>query len=241
MNLVKDQGLPDFCMLDDVKVNEQGFMANLKLRFEKKQIYTYIGEQLVAMNPFTPMDLYDKKTLALYKNKYMYEVQPHIFALADDTFRALMQTRRDQCVIVTGESGAGKTEASKIFMQYISAVSLGGGEAGEIKQKLLDSNPVLEAFGNAKTIRNDNSSRFGKYMEIQFDAAGVPLGGKISQYLLEKSRVVTRAKDERSFHIFYLLLSQDALLKQLELTSKPEIGRAVQQECRDRSRMPSSA
>lgn len=123
------------------------------------------------------------------------------------------RTRYDQCVLITGESGAGKTEASKIFLQYLVHVSgtkkSADGEAkngDNIKERLLDSNPVLEAFGNARTIRNDNSSRFGKYMEIQFDGSGAPLGGKISQYLLEKSRVVTRAQDERSFHIFYQVI-----------------------------------
>eukprot|EP00457_Paulinella_chromatophora_P001077 gb/GEZN01001079.1/.p1 GENE.gb/GEZN01001079.1/~~gb/GEZN01001079.1/.p1 ORF type:complete len:1074 (+),score=139.42 gb/GEZN01001079.1/:62-3283(+) len=225
MNIIKGQGLPDFCMLDKDRINEDEFLKNLKMRFEQKQIYTYIGEQLVAMNPFTAMpELYNDETLRSYRNRYMYEVQPHIFALAEDTYRALRQSKRDQCVIVTGESGAGKTEATKIFMQYISAVTIGDrdGKAQKTNKKLLDSNPVLEAFGNAKTLRNDNSSRFGKYMEIQFSAIGMPLGGRISQYLLEKSRVVTRAKDERSFHIFYMFLTKSAgELKKYSVSSDP--------------------
>eukprot|EP00462_Mataza_sp_D1_P024474 CAMPEP_0175137092 /NCGR_PEP_ID=MMETSP0087-20121206/9627_1 /TAXON_ID=136419 /ORGANISM="Unknown Unknown, Strain D1" /LENGTH=1005 /DNA_ID=CAMNT_0016419897 /DNA_START=17 /DNA_END=3031 /DNA_ORIENTATION=- len=206
MNIVQGQGYPDFVMLDTI--SEQAFMENLKLRFQQKQIYTYIGEQVVSMNPFCNPGNTGPQIMEEYKMKYLYEVQPHIYALADDTFRALMSSKKDQCVIITGESGAGKTEASKIFMSYIAAVSAQGSTANDIKDKLLDSNPVLEAFGNAKTVRNDNSSRFGKYMEIQFDGAGAPLGGKISQYLLEKSRVVGRAHNERSFHIFYNLLSQ---------------------------------
>lgn len=204
MNIIQGQGLPDFVMLESI--SEKDFLDNLKVRFGQKQIYTYIGEQVVAMNPFTNPGNTGKTWMDNYKGRYLYEVQPHIYALADDTFRSLTTTKKDQCVIITGESGAGKTEASKIFMSYIAAVSAHGGKAGTIKEHLNDSNPVLEAFGNAKTVRNDNSSRFGKYMEIQFSAVGVPLGGKISQYLLEKSRVVGRALEERSFHIFYNVL-----------------------------------
>jgi len=224
MNLIDGQGLPDFIMLEDDKVNEDGFMQNLSLRFSKRQIYTYIGEQLVAMNPYQKMPhLYDEKTMRTYYDMYLYEVQPHIYALADDTFRSLMHTKKDQCVIITGESGAGKTEASKILMQYITKISAGGASADRIKDKLLQTNPVFEAFGCAKTVRNDNSSRFGKYMEIQFDGAGIPLGGKISQYLLEKSRVVTRTEGERAFHIFYMLLSQgDGFASKYELKADPE-------------------
>eukprot|EP00808_Paulinella_micropora_P000859 g46272.t1 len=218
MNYVEGQGLPDFVMMSMDKVGEDGFMENLKLRFEKEQIYTYIGEQLVCMNPFKSMPhLYDHKTIINYKNKYLYEVQPHIYAISDDTYRNLTQTRQDQCVIITGESGAGKTESSKIFMQYLSKISSGSSEADKIKEKLLESNPILEAFGNAKTVRNDNSSRFGKYMEIQFNAAGAPIGGRINQYLLEKSRVITRADTERSFHIFYMMLNDAELCKRYRL------------------------
>jgi len=225
MNLVKEQGFPDFVMLEDDQVNEDGFMKNLKLRFEKKQLYTYIGEQLVSMNPFTYSlgDLYSKENSKTYNNMYLYEVQPHIYAISDDTFRNVTQEQTDQCVIVTGESGAGKTEASKIFMTYITSRAPGGGEQATLtKDRLLQSNPVLEAFGNAKTIRNDNSSRFGKYMEMKFNLIGRPVSGQISQYLLEKSRVVTRAQDERSFHIFYQMLSSKEITASLQLDQNPE-------------------
>jgi myosin-1 len=222
MNLVEDEGLPDFVMLDSELVTDEGFHNNLKLRFAKKQIYTYIGEQLVSMNPFAKVDIYGDAVIDLYKDKYMYEVQPHVYALADDTFRSLMSSKRDQCVIVTGESGAGKTEATKIFMNYIARVSGSKGNSAGIKDKLLESNPILEAFGNAKTVRNDNSSRFGKYMEIQFDGAGNPLGGRILQFLLEKSRVVTRSTNERSFHVFYQLLSQKKLSDATKLEQSPD-------------------
>lgn len=201
------------------RISEKDFMDNLRLRFQQRQIYTYIGEQVVSMNPFCNPGNTGPQIMKDYKKKYLYEVQPHIYALADDTFRSLTTTQKDQCVIITGESGAGKTEASKIFMSYIAAVSAQSQNGDVIKNKLLDSNPVLEAFGNAKTVRNDNSSRFGKYMEIQFNAIGAPLGGKISQYLLEKSRVVGRAPNERSFHIFYNLLAGAA--SSVGLTSNP--------------------
>eukprot|EP01137_Pigoraptor_chileana_P023527 Opistho-2@89950 len=219
MNNKAGEGLTDFVMLNDV--TEESFMKNLKERFEAGHIYTYIGEQVVSVNPFRKVDIYTPKIMESYKRMYMYEVPPHIYALADDTYRALMQTKDNQCVIITGESGAGKTEASKIFMQYIAKVSANRGEGDNVKGKLLDSNPVLEAFGNSKTLRNDNSSRFGKYMEINFDGAGAPVGGKVSQYLLEKSRVVTRAEGERSFHVFYQLLSQKDKLSSLGLQADP--------------------
>lgn len=184
-------------------------------------VYTYIGEQVVVMNPYQRLPIYGKEVMEQYRNKYLYEVQPHVYALGDDTFRSLRQRKRDQCVIVTGESGAGKTEAAKQFMEYLTFVCAGGGDAEIIKKKLLDSNPVLEAFGNAKTQRNDNSSRFGKYMEIQFDGAGKPLGGAIRQYLLEKSRVVDRAEDERSFHIFYLMLTDEKAMAEVGIKADP--------------------
>eukprot|EP01111_Echinosteliopsis_oligospora_P012783 TRINITY_DN4422_c0_g1_i1.p1 TRINITY_DN4422_c0_g1~~TRINITY_DN4422_c0_g1_i1.p1 ORF type:complete len:1060 (-),score=288.02 TRINITY_DN4422_c0_g1_i1:136-3315(-) len=233
------EGYTDFCLLDSI--NEDIFMANLKQRFAADHIYTLIGEQVVSVNPFAKRNLYTPEIMKSYNDKYMYEVPPHIYSLADDTYRQLTTTKENQCVIITGESGAGKTEASKIFLQYIAAACTGRGvggskatpisshssaraEAEKIMEKLLDSNPVLEAFGNAKTLRNDNSSRFGKFMQIQFDGAAKPLGGMITQYLLEKSRVHSRATGERSFHIFYQLLSQKQepdLLKRLQLVSDP--------------------
>jgi myosin-1 len=139
-------------------------------------------------------------------------------------YKNLRDGNKDQCVLISGESGAGKTEASKKVMEYIAAVSRAGGAVGRVAGLLLGSNPILEAFGNAKTIRNDNSSRFGKYMEIVFDYRAVPFGGRITNYLLEKVRVVQRSKSERSFHIFYMMLAglKDDELRQLGLERKPE-------------------
>ena len=173
----------------------------------------------MCVNPFQKV-LADTQ-MKDYRNKFMYEVPPHIYALAEDVFRSMVNKRQNVCVIITGESGAGKTFQSKIVMEYISYVSAGSAATAEIMEKLLLSNPILEAFGNAKTVRNDNSSRFGKYMQLEFDMAGAPLGGEISQYLLEKSRVVTRAFGERSYHIFYQLLTQHSILGNLQLHADP--------------------
>ncbi|XP_013367673.1 PREDICTED: unconventional myosin-Ib isoform X4 [Chinchilla lanigera] len=141
------------------------------------------------------------------------------FALSDEAYRSLRDQDKDQCILITGESGAGKTEASKLVMSYVAAVCGKGAEVNQVKEQLLQSNPVLEAFGNAKTVRNDNSSRFGKYMDIEFDFKGDPLGGVISNYLLEKSRVVKQPRGERNFHVFYQLLSgaSEELLHKLKL------------------------
>ncbi|XP_024077899.1 unconventional myosin-Ie-like, partial [Terrapene carolina triunguis] len=135
-----------------------------------------------------------------------YENPPHIYALADNMYRNMLIDGENQCVIISGESGAGKTVAAKYIMSYISKVSGGGPKVQHVKDIILKSNPLLEAFGNAKTVRNNNSSRFGKYFEIQFSRGGEPDGGKISNFLLEKSRVVSQNPGERSFHIYYQLL-----------------------------------
>nr|XP_025858426.1 unconventional myosin-Ib isoform X7 [Vulpes vulpes] len=146
-------------------------------------------------------------------------IMKYIFALSDEAYRSLRDQDKDQCILITGESGAGKTEASKLVMSYVAAVCGKGAEVNQVKEQLLQSNPVLEAFGNAKTVRNDNSSRFGKYMDIEFDFKGDPLGGVISNYLLEKSRVVKQPRGERNFHVFYQLLSgaSEELLNKLTL------------------------
>ena len=202
--LYTKEGVSDLVLLEEIK--EENILGTLRIRHKKDLIYTYIGSVLISVNPFKDIsNLYSNSEIAKYKGRYMYELQPHVFALAEDTYRTLLTERENQCVIISGESGAGKTEASKKIMQYIAAVSGSGTEIERVKNQILQSNPVLESFGNAKTVRNNNSSRFGKYMEIDFDWAGDPVGGRITNYLLEKSRVVQPAVDERSFHVFYQL------------------------------------
>uniref|UniRef100_A0A3P8UKW5 Myosin IEb n=1 Tax=Cynoglossus semilaevis TaxID=244447 RepID=A0A3P8UKW5_CYNSE len=167
---------------------------------------TYIGPVLISVNPFKQLPYFTDREVELYQGAAQYENPPHIYALADNVYRNMMIDNENQCVIISGESGAGKTVAAKFIMSYVSKVSGGGDKVQHVKDIILQSNPLLEAFGNAKTVRNNNSSRFGKYFEIQFSRGGAPDGGKISNFLLEKSRVVSQNSQERNFHIYYQLL-----------------------------------
>uniref|UniRef100_A0A8C7GYK6 Unconventional myosin-Ib n=1 Tax=Oncorhynchus kisutch TaxID=8019 RepID=A0A8C7GYK6_ONCKI len=198
-------GVGDMVLLEPL--NEDSFIENLRKRFDHNEIYTYIGSVVISMNPYRSLSIFTPEKVEEYRNRNFYELSPHIYALADEAYRSLRDQDKDQCILITGESGAGKTEASKLVMSYVAAVCGRGQEVNKVKEQLLQSNPVLEAFGNAKTVRNDNSSRFGKYMDIEFDFKGDPLGGVISNYLLEKSRVCKQPRGERNFHIFYQLLS----------------------------------
>ena len=148
--------------------------------------------------------IYTGKVIESYRGKNRLEVPPHVYAVAESGYYNMKSYKDNQCVIISGESGAGKTEAAKCIMQYISSVS--GGDASYVQQTkdmVLATNPLLESFGNAKTLRNNNSSRFGKYLELEFNANGEPAGANITNYLLEKSRVVDQVTNERNFHIFY--------------------------------------
>lgn len=210
-------GVGDMVLLEPL--NEEAFIDNLKKRFDHSEIYTYIGSVVISVNPYRSLPIFTPDKVEEYRNRNFYELSPHIYALSDEAYRSLRDQDKDQCILITGESGAGKTEASKLVMSYVAAVCGKGTEVNQVKEQLLQSNPVLEAFGNAKTVRNDNSSRFGKYMDIEFDFKGDPLGGVISNYLLEKSRVVRQPRNERNFHIFYQMLSgaSDDLLNKLKL------------------------
>ncbi|XP_028846451.1 unconventional myosin-Ib isoform X3 [Denticeps clupeoides] len=210
-------GVGDMVLLEPL--TEESFIDNLRKRFDHSEIYTYIGSVVISLNPYKSLPIFTADKVEEYRNRNFYELSPHIYALADEAYRSLRDQDKDQCILITGESGAGKTEASKLVMSYVAAVCGKGQEVNKVKEQLLQSNPVLEAFGNAKTVRNDNSSRFGKYMDIEFDFKGDPMGGVISNYLLEKSRVVKQPRGERNFHIFYQLLSgaSEDLLKKLKL------------------------
>ncbi|MEJ1274400.1 hypothetical protein NN561_005284 [Cricetulus griseus] len=182
-----EYGKPDFVLLDQLTMED--FMKNLQLRFEKGRIYTYIGEVLVSVNPYQELPLYGPEAIAKYQGRELYERPPHLYAVANAAYKAMKRRSRDTCIVISGESGAGKTEASKHIMQYIAAVTNPSqrAEVERVKDVLLKSTCVLEAFGNARTNRNHNSSRFGKYMDINFDFKGDPVGGHIHSYLLEKA------------------------------------------------------
>ncbi|KAJ3609240.1 hypothetical protein NHX12_023764 [Muraenolepis orangiensis] len=218
-------GKSDFVLLDEV--NMEHFMENLKLRFEKGRIYTFIGEVVVSVNPYREMNVYGKEAIAAYRGRELYENPPHLYAVADAAYKAMKRRAKDTCIVISGESGAGKTEASKYIMQYIAAITNPSQreEVESVKNVLLKSNCVLEAFGNAKTNRNDNSSRFGKYMDINFSFSGDPTGGHINNYLLEKSRVVHQQAGERNFHSFYQLLGggPQSLLESFHLQGDPAL------------------
>ncbi|KAF2187846.1 hypothetical protein K469DRAFT_737953 [Zopfia rhizophila CBS 207.26] len=198
----KEVGVSDLTLIS--KISNEAINDNLKKRFENAEIYTYIGHVLVSVNPFRDLGIYTDEVLNSYRGKNRLEVPPHVFAIAESSYYNMNAYKENQCVIISGESGAGKTEAAKRIMQYIANVSGGSNSSiQEIKDMVLATNPLLESFGNAKTLRNNNSSRFGKYLEIQFNAQGEPVGANINNYLLEKSRVVGQIANERNFHIFY--------------------------------------
>ncbi|CAF1389118.1 unnamed protein product [Rotaria sordida] len=200
------------------------FIQNLKLRFEKERIYTYIGEVLVSVNPYRELPIYGHNYITSYKGCEIFERPAHIFAVAEAAYRILKQRLINSCIVISGESGSGKTEASKIILRYIVAVTniSNQAEIQRISNILIQTNIILETFGNSRTNRNDNSSRFGKYMDLNFNYKFDPIGGKIQHYLLEKSRVVKQQLGERNFHSFYQLLSNKNILQEYGLHFKPE-------------------
>ncbi|XP_070689239.1 unconventional myosin-Ih [Pempheris klunzingeri] len=210
-------GIQDFVLLDET--TDAAFLSNLKKRFSKDLIYTYIGTLLVSVNPYKELDIYNSKQMDLYMGVNFFELPPHIYALADNAYHTMLTEFNNHFILISGESGAGKTEASKKILQYYAVSCPSTALLNTVRDKMLMSNPVLEAFGNAKTLKNDNSSRFGKYMDIQFDSQGDAVGGHILNYLLEKSRVVHQNHGERNFHIFYQLVegAEEDLLHQLGL------------------------
>ncbi|XP_054269239.1 myosin heavy chain 95F isoform X2 [Macrosteles quadrilineatus] len=215
-----NKDVDDNCAL--MYLNEATLLNNVRIRYAKDKIYTYVANILIAVNPYFEIkDLYSSTTIKRYQGKSLGVMPPHVFAIADKSFRDMKVLKQSQSIIVSGESGAGKTESTKYLLRYLC--ELWGHTAGPIEQKILDANPVLEAFGNAKTTRNNNSSRFGKFMEVHFDSKCTVVGGYISHYLLEKSRICTQSSEERNYHVFYLLCAgaPDTLRSKLQL-SKPD-------------------
>uniref|UniRef100_A0AAR2IWC3 Myosin-9 n=1 Tax=Pygocentrus nattereri TaxID=42514 RepID=A0AAR2IWC3_PYGNA len=214
---------PKFNKVEDMAeltcLNEASVLHNLKDRYYSGLIYTYSGLFCVVINPYKNLPIYTEAIVEMYKGKKRHEMPPHIYAITDTAYRSMMQDREDQSILCTGESGAGKTENTKKVIQYLAHVASSsktkkdpvtvteGLQGGELERQLLQANPILEAFGNAKTVKNDNSSRFGKFIRINFDVNGYIVGANIETYLLEKSRAIRQAKEERTFHIFYYLMS----------------------------------
>ncbi|KAF7213189.1 transcript variant X2 [Nothobranchius furzeri] len=211
---------PKFSKVEDMAeltcLNEASVLHNLKERYYSGLIYTYSGLFCVVINPYKNLPIYNEEIVNMYKGKKRHEMPPHIYAITDTAYRSMMQDREDQSILCTGESGAGKTENTKKVIQYLAHVASSKSKKdqvsktqlqGELEKQLLQANPILEAFGNAKTVKNDNSSRFGKFIRINFDVNGYIVGANIETYLLEKSRAIRQAKEERSFHIFYYMLT----------------------------------
>lgn len=202
----KEVGVSDLTLLS--QISDNAINENLHKRFDNALIYTYIGHVLISVNPFRDLGIYSDEILKSYKGKNRLEVPPHVFAIAESMYHNMVSYNDNQCVIISGESGAGKTEAAKRIMQYIAEISSSittNSNIQKIKDMVLATNPLLESFGCAKTLRNDNSSRHGKYLEIQFNKDYQPVSANITNYLLEKQRVVGQIKNERNFHIFYQL------------------------------------
>ncbi|XP_060030710.1 myosin-14 isoform X1 [Erinaceus europaeus] len=215
---------PKFSKAEDMAeltcLNEASVLHNLRERYYSGLIYTYSGLFCVVINPYKQLPIYTEAIVEIYRGKKRHEVPPHVYAVTEGAYRSMLQDREDQSILCTGESGAGKTENTKKVIQYLAHVasspkgrkepgvpaSASTLSYGELERQLLQANPILEAFGNAKTVKNDNSSRFGKFIRINFDVAGYIVGANIETYLLEKSRAIRQAKDECSFHIFYQLL-----------------------------------
>ncbi|XP_073512668.1 myosin-10-like isoform X8 [Phyllobates terribilis] len=208
---------PKFTKVEDMAeltcLNEASVLHNLKDRYYSGLIYTYSGLFCVVINPYKNLPIYTEQIVEMYRGKKRHEMPPHIYAISEAAYRSMLQDREDQSILCTGESGAGKTENTKKVIQYLAHVASSHkgrkdhAAPGELEHQLLQANPILEAFGNAKTVKNDNSSRFGKFIRINFDVAGYIVGANIETYLLEKSRAIRQAKDERTFHVFYQLLA----------------------------------
>nr|XP_042898448.1 unconventional myosin-XV-like [Parasteatoda tepidariorum] len=191
-------------MIELIDLNEASLLWNLKIRYDKEMIYTYTGSILVAVNPYKMFDIYGLEMVKKYEGQILGTLPPHLFAIGSSAYGKMSKDNENQVVVISGESGAGKTESTKLIMQYLAAVNKS--PSNLITEQILEANPLLESFGNAKTVRNDNSSRFGKYMEVHFKD-GVITGARSTEYLLEKSRIVTQASDERNYHVFYEMLS----------------------------------
>lgn len=211
---------PDLCQLPDL--NEQTLLENLKIRFDGGHIYAYVGSILIACNPFKFYAIYNPKYVRLYQNqKKGPTLPPHIFAIADNAYYSMLKEKRNQCIVISGESGSGKTESTNFLLHHLTALSQKGSHGCGVEQTILSAGPVLEAFGNAKTAHNNNSSRFGKFIQVNYRENGMVQGAVVQKYLLEKSRIVSQGQYERNYHVFYYLLSGATDLEREQLHLLP--------------------
>ncbi|XP_042236083.1 unconventional myosin-IXb-like isoform X2 [Homarus americanus] len=201
----KDKEYPDLCQLPNL--TEQTLLENLRARFQRGYIYTYVGSILISVNPFKYYPIYNPKYVKLYQNHRLGELPPHIFAIADAAYHSMLKQKRNQCIVISGESGSGKTESTLFLLHHLTMLSQKGSHGSGVEQTILSSGPVLEAFGNAKTAHNNNSSRFGKFIQVTYKENGLVQGACVQKYLLEKSRICSQAYNERSYHVFYYLLA----------------------------------
>uniref|UniRef100_A0A8C9RKI1 Myosin IXA n=1 Tax=Scleropages formosus TaxID=113540 RepID=A0A8C9RKI1_SCLFO len=194
----------DLCSLPDL--NEKTLLDNLRSRFKQEKIYTYVGNILIVINPFKFLPIYNPKYVKMYDNHQLGKLEPHVYAVADVAYHAMLQRRRNQCIVISGESGSGKTQSTNFLIHHLTALSQKGFASG-VEQIILGAGPVLEAFGNAKTAHNNNSSRFGKFIQVNYLESGTVRGAYVEKYLLEKSRLVYQEHNERNYHVFYYLLA----------------------------------
>uniref|UniRef100_A0A8B9IXL4 Myosin IXA n=1 Tax=Amazona collaria TaxID=241587 RepID=A0A8B9IXL4_9PSIT len=194
----------DLCSLPDL--NEKTLLENLRNRFKQEKIYTYVGSILIVINPFKFLPIYNPKYVKMYDNHQLGKLEPHIYAVADVAYHAMLQRKKNQCIVISGESGSGKTQSTNFLIHHLTALSQKGFASG-VEQIILGAGPVLEAFGNAKTAHNNNSSRFGKFIQVNYQETGTVRGAYVEKYLLEKSRLVYQEHNERNYHVFYYLLA----------------------------------
>ncbi|KAG5846915.1 hypothetical protein ANANG_G00120030 [Anguilla anguilla] len=229
---VHPQNPPKFDKIEDMAMftflHEPAVLFNLKERYAAWMIYTYSGLFCVTVNPYKWLPVYDAEVVAAYRGKKRSEAPPHIFSISDNAYQYMLTDRENQSVLITGESGAGKTVNTKRVIQYFASIAAAGGgkkdtSKGTLEDQIIQANPALEAFGNAKTVRNDNSSRFGKFIRIHFGVSGKLSSADIETYLLEKSRVTFQLKSERNYHIFYQITSnkKPELLDMMLITNNP--------------------
>ncbi|KAM4593104.1 unconventional myosin-IXAa isoform 4-T6 [Odontesthes bonariensis] len=219
----------DLCCLPEL--NERSLLDNLRARFYQEKIYTYVGTILIVINPFKFLPIYNPKYVKMYDNHTLGDLEPHIYAVADVAYHTMLQRQRNQCIVISGESGSGKTQSTNFLIHHLTALSQKGFASG-VEQIILGAGPVLEAFGNAKTAHNNNSSRFGKFIQVNYQESGTVRGAYVEKYLLEKSRLVYQEHNERNYHVFYYLLAGASEEERVAFhLKKPEEYNYLSQDC----------